>query len=193
MFLASTFFMNKGKPLFVMIAGPSAVGKNTIIKKIQELDDRFYYPKVLTDRPARIQDEKNSISQLEFDKIEETGKLLYVEVVYRSRYAILKEDVEAAVKSRKIPIVDTQFGLKLKGYDLLKIYILPPSLREFKKKLEVYRGDDREKRYKKDIEELRYLRKVKFKNVGIDKVITNRDLDFTAKRILKTVYAKITL
>jgi guanylate kinase len=183
--------MNNIRSLFVMIAGPSAVGKNTIIKKIQELDDRFYYPKVLTDRPARLVDEKHSITSAEFDKKEKSGELLYVEVVYGSRYAILKEDVIDAVENGKILIVDTQFDLELNDYDNLKIYILPTSLLELKRKLKVYRGEDREKRYKKDSEELKMLRKIKFQSFGIDQVIVNYNSDITAKEILRNANLRL--
>ena len=40
-------------PLFIIISGPSGVGKDSVIKRMQELDHSFHFVVTATDRPKR--------------------------------------------------------------------------------------------------------------------------------------------
>ena len=96
--------LNSG--LFVLLLGPSGVGKSTIIKELaKELDITYVTP--VMDRPSRPgETEKTSLAPEEFTKKEEAGEFLVVNHLYGSRYGTPRQTVEQILSARKIAVLD---------------------------------------------------------------------------------------
>ena len=95
---------NNHKPC--MIIGPSAVGKDTMINKLQKkYPDKIYKLPSYTTRPIR-ENEKEGIDYYfvtheEFDKMEKEGKLFGIQKYNNNKYASNKNKLEEALKNKK--------------------------------------------------------------------------------------------
>lgn len=90
-------------PLLVVISGPSGVGKDMTIKRMQELGYPFYFVVTATTRPKRP-DEVDGVdyffvSMSAFAEMIEKDELLEYAVVYGDYKGIPKEQVRKALRS----------------------------------------------------------------------------------------------
>ena len=73
-------------PLFVIISGPSAVGKDSVIKRIRDLDYPFHFLVTATDRPPRTGEisgvDYHFVSTDEFERMIANDELFEHAVVY---------------------------------------------------------------------------------------------------------------
>jgi len=139
----------KGK--LVILSAPSGSGKSTIIKHIQDRNLPLEFSVSATSRPPRG-NEKNGVeyfflSPEEFKKKISENLFIEYEEVYPDRfYGTLKSEVEKKLSEGKNIILDVDVagGLNIKkmyGENALLIFILPPSIGELQKRLEMRKTD----------------------------------------------------
>jgi len=91
------------KPVLVVISGPSGVGKDVTIKRMQELGYPFYFVVTTTTRPKRVGEEDGVdyffVSKGEFAQMIEEDELLEHAVVYGDYKGIPKAKVREALGS----------------------------------------------------------------------------------------------
>ena len=142
--------MNKKKGAFIVISGPSGVGKNTIA---DILIDKGYgiYSVSMTTRGIR-EGEKDGrdyffVSKEEFDKNIEEGNFLEYAKYGDNYYGTLKSYVFDNIdnSTNVIAVVDIQGGVNIEKIfpEAVLIFIMPPSFEELEKRLRG-RGTDSE-------------------------------------------------
>jgi len=148
---------------FLLIMGPSGVGKSTIINHLKKIDNRFEYIKPYTTRSLRVgETEKIHISLEEMEALNKAGQLLTINQFYGIYYATPKNSIDELLEQGKFPILDwpiEKMDIMNEQYEnkLYKVYIEPDNIEELKNRLN---NDDRDKngnRYVAGIEELNKL------------------------------------
>jgi len=135
----------------VIFSAPSGSGKSTIINRVLEKKLPLDFSVSATSRQPR-KNEKNGIEYFfispdEFrEKIREGCFIEYEEVYPDCFYGTLKSEVEKRLSEGKNIVLDLDVagGLNIKklyGEKALLIFIMPPSIKELQKRLEM-RGTD---------------------------------------------------
>jgi guanylate kinase len=92
---------------FLLLLGPSGVGKTSIIQWLRQLDDRFVYiSPYITRKLRKGETDKVSVSSKKLDKLVRDGKILVVNQLYDIRYATPREPIEQAFEAEKFPLLD---------------------------------------------------------------------------------------
>jgi guanylate kinase len=91
------------KPLLVVISGPSGVGKDVTLKRMQEIGYPFHFVVTTTDRPQRPGEVDGVdyffVSTAEFERLIEADDLLEHAIVYGQHKGVSREQVRRALKS----------------------------------------------------------------------------------------------
>lgn len=99
------FFLPHPEPLFIVISGPSGVGKDTIIQRMKERNLPFQFVVTATTRAPRPNEVHGKdyffYSQEEFTQMINRGELLEYALVYNDYKGIPKEQVKGALASGK--------------------------------------------------------------------------------------------
>lgn len=158
LFLSSTIAQAQSK--FLLLLGPSGVGKSTIIKRLKELDNRFEYISPLTTRPLRDgEKDKIHVSLEEIHKLDCEGKLLTINNIYGTYYATPKQNIDLALSSNRFPVLDwpaQKMDIMLMTYptDLFVVYIAPENNDELLRRLSLDNRDINGQRYSAGKDEL---------------------------------------
>lgn len=92
-------------PLLIVISGPSGVGKDALLKRLQEMGAPFHFVVTATTRPMREGEVHGQdyffVSTSEFAEMIEAGELLEYAVVYGDYKGIPKQQVREALASGK--------------------------------------------------------------------------------------------
>ena len=133
----------------IVVSGPSGAGKGTIISKLFEGYDNAWLSISMTSRAIRTNDIPNEtyffVSKEEFeDRIENNVFLEYA--MYNGNYYGTPKDKIVEKLNEGVDVIleiEIQGALKVKELipDAIFIFILPPSMKELKKRL-VNRGTD---------------------------------------------------
>jgi len=90
-------------PLLVVISGPSGVGKDVTLKRMQEKGYPFHFVVTSTDRPRRLGEVDGVdylfVSSAEFERMIEKDELLEHAVVYGQHKGVSKAQVNQALES----------------------------------------------------------------------------------------------
>jgi guanylate kinase len=91
------------QPLLIVLSGPSGVGKDTVLRRMKELQMPFHFVVTATTRPQRPS-EVNGVDYIfvsmgEFAEMIERGELLEYAIVYGDYKGIPKEQVRQALAS----------------------------------------------------------------------------------------------
>lgn len=174
---------------FFVICGATGVGKTTIIKKLTRNRSKVKI-KYVTPYMNRFlrdgEDEKISVEKDRFEKMEKEKKFVIVNEIYGNKYGTPKGLIDEILQKREIPILD--FPLiyinKLKKWELMVYYLLPPSFDEIKRRL-IDRGH--EERIREATREVEWFLKKGFKKYSnvIDKIILNDDIERVVAEIKK--------
>lgn len=95
--------LNEPHPLLVLISGPSGVGKDAVLKRMQELGYPFHFVITATTRPRRPGEVDGVdyffLSEAEFQAMLESGELLEHALVYGEHKGVPKAQVRQALAS----------------------------------------------------------------------------------------------
>ncbi|MBN2462033.1 MAG: guanylate kinase [Dehalococcoidia bacterium] len=183
-------------PLFIVISGPSGVGKDATLDKMKKDDSPFHYVLTATTRPKRP-GEKDGVdywflSEDKFRQMIETNQFLEWAKVYGNYYGVPKREIKDALKKGLDTIVkvDVQGAATIKKIlpDAVFIFLMPPSARELANRLKRRRGlpsAELEARFSKAQEEIESL-------PLFDYVVISHtdDLDLTVAQINAIVTAE---
>jgi guanylate kinase len=138
--------------LLIVLSSPSGAGKSTIARLLLASDPEITMSISATTRPKRpgeIDDEDyHFVDDERFDALIQTGEFVEWAPVFNYRYGTPKAPVKAALKAGSDILFDidwqgTQQLHSAMGEDLVRIFILPPSMEELERRLRE-RGTDTE-------------------------------------------------
>ncbi len=183
--------MKQGR--LIVISGPSGTGKGSIIKKVMERWPAAEFSISMTTRGKREGEEHGVhyyfATREEFEATIEDGGFLEWADVFGNYYGTPKAPVEKRLAEGADIIldIDIQGGMNVRKAmpGAVLIFILPPSIKELRRRLE-HRGTDAqdviEKRLAKALTEIGTAREY-------DYVVVNDDLDVAAEQVLSIVQA----
>ena len=137
--------MKKGT-IFI-VSSPSGCGKTTIIRNFLKKHNNFYFSISHTTRPKRPREVDGKdyffISKDEFQEMINNNQFLEWAIVHNEYYGTSKQNVlEKLDKGIDVILdIDVQGAKKIKqnpslnGYDIVSIFIFPPSYEELKKRI----------------------------------------------------------
>lgn len=176
-----------------IIEGPSGAGKGTVIKEILARDPHIKFSVSVTTRAPR-NNEVNGvdyyfISDAEYDKlVAEDAFYEYVDSQYGSRYGTLRSEVDSFINVGEDVLFDLDWmgarQMREKaGADVVTIYLLPPSIKEVRRRLEG-RGTDSKEVIEKRMNLV--LEKISHWN-EFDYVVVNETLEDTVEKIRRII------
>jgi len=138
-------------PLIVVVSGPSGVGKDTLLERMEEThaDLNFHFVVTATTREPR-EGERNEINHLflsreQFEMLIEDDQLLEHASVYGNYYGVPKMQVARALSEGKHVIlrVDYQGAERIRMLvpEALFVFVMPPNKETLRTRL-VERGQD---------------------------------------------------
>lgn len=182
--------MNKYKNYgqLIVISGPSGSGKGTIVKKLMdETDHNLWLSISCTSRKPRGKEkdgvEYYFLSEEEFEEKIQADEFLeyakYADNYYGTLKSSIKEKLEKGIDV--ILEIEIQGALKIKEKlpETIFIFILPPTMRELKKRLETRNTETKDKilkRFQRAYSELNEITKYNY-------VVINDDIDLATKKI----------
>lgn len=183
----SKIIKQKERGSLIVVSGPSGSGKGTIIQEFLKKHKEAWLSVSYTSRTPRTNDVPgetyNFITREEFEDKIKKGDLLEYAEYSGSYYGTPREHIEEKlVKGTDVILeIDVQGALKVKELvpETICIFILPPSMKELKKRL-VGRGtDSKEKilsRFKTAYQEINQITSYNY-------VVTNDDLEDAVNKI----------
>jgi len=189
-------YLEQPNPLLVVVSGPSAVGKDTVIRRMKELEYPFHFVVTATTRPPR-EGERHGVdyfflSEEEFVALMRNGELLEHALVYGQYKGVLKEQVRCALASGQDVVMrlDVQGAATVRRIipDAILIFLLAGSEDELLNRLRK-RGtetvEDLQRRIATIREEMEHI-------PGFDYVVVNRDgqLDRAVGKIAAIIAAE---
>tara|TARA_Y100001970_G_scaffold262827_1_gene347568 strand:+ start:17835 stop:18416 length:582 start_codon:yes stop_codon:yes gene_type:complete len=141
------------KPLMVVLSSPSGAGKTTLTKKIQESDSSFKVSVSHTTRKSRANEvdgvDYHFVNTEEFQKLINEKAFYEHAKIFDNYYGTSKSSINKITEKGHNVLfdIDWQGAEQLtnhKELNLLKIFILPPSIEELEKRLKLRNQDDKE-------------------------------------------------
>lgn len=139
------------KGAMFVIEAPSGTGKGTVIKEILKNDDNIKFSVSVTTRAPRVGEEEGVdyyfVTDEQYDEfMKQDAFYECVDSQYGSRYGTLRSEVDSFINVGQDVLFDMDWAgarqMKEKaGDDVVTIYLLPPSVRELRRRLEG-RGTD---------------------------------------------------
>lgn len=176
---------------FILLMGPSGVGKSTIISHLQQRDSRFIYISPFTTRELREgEKDKIQVSIEEIEQLNAEGKLLTVNYFYNTYYATPKYVIDEVFAQNNFPILDwpiEKLNIMEQHYPnrLYRVYIEPEDTTELLNRLQKDNRNIDGKRYNAGVEELEKLNSGTYDSL-IDLRIINRNN--CAEEIAQEIY-----
>lgn len=184
----------RSKQLFVLLLGPSGVGKSTIIHEInKQTSDKYTYISPFTTRVLRPgETEKISVGNDEFDSLERHGAFVLINSLYNVRYGTPLASILDTFDKGKTPILDFPLAkvsqLVRPEYNLLNVYVFPPNINEWKARLDK-EGRNNSSRFEDGVLELTMLSQMTAPHKDIHYSVVSRsgDIPLIANKIDKFV------
>lgn len=179
--------------VMMVLASPSGAGKSSISRALFEQDPNISLSVSVTTR-ARRTDEIHGkhywfVDIAEFQRMQAEGDLLESAEVHGNFYGTPREKVEERLRAGRDILFDIDYQGTLQllekcRSDMVTIFILPPSIRELRKRLE-RRAQDSKGTIEKRLKNAR----IEMQHYGeYDYVIVNRDLEESVQKV-RTVLA----
>tara|TARA_B100002051_G_C16683713_1_gene611366 strand:- start:649 stop:1200 length:552 start_codon:yes stop_codon:yes gene_type:complete len=182
----------------LVLSSPSGAGKTTLSKKIQQSDNSFRISVSHTTRKSR----PNEVEGVDYHFVSEekfksllNKKIFYEHTkIFGNYYGTSKSSVDEIVKKNCNVLFDIDWkgAQQLSSYkelNLLKIFILPPSKEELKKRL-IARNQDGEESIKNRL--LAYSQDIQHSN-EYDHVIVNDNVDKCFNEIKKIISNRLNI
>ena len=179
--------MNRRGIMFV-ISSPSGAGKTTLTRNLINDDRNLRLSISVTTRPRRASEvdgvHYHFISRQEFVRMRKSGALLESARVHGNYYGTPRAPVERALAAGRDVLFDIDWQGAKQLYekmraDVVSVFVLPPSARELKARLE-HRAEDRSdvilKRLRNAAEEIPHW-------AEYDYILVNRDLNESFKEL----------
>ena len=181
--------------VLLVISSPSGTGKTTICKKLLEYDKNIHLSVSVTTRKKR----KNEVEGVDYyfrskkDFLNSKSKNEFIEnaLVFENYYGTLKSEVLKYLDNGIDVLIDIdwqgtrQITKAMKG-NLIKIFLLPPSIKELKKRLSIRNSESvREINFRMSnaLKEIKHYDEYHY-------VLVNNNLDNTFQHILKILQAE---
>ena len=185
----------KKEGVLLVISSPSGTGKTTICKKLLEYDKNIHLSVSVTTRKKR----KNEVEGIDYyfrskkDFLNLKSQNFFIEnaLVFENYYGTLKSEVLEQLENGIDVLIDIdwqgtrQITQAMKG-NLIKIFLLPPSINELKKRLSKRNSDSIKEinfRMSKALKEIKHFDEY-------DYVLINDNLDNTFQKIVKIIEAE---
>ena len=182
----------KKEGVLLVISSPSGTGKTTICKKLLEYDKNIHLSVSVTTRKKR----KNEVegidyyfrSKKDFLNLKSHNSFIENALVFENYYGTLKSEVLEQLENGIDVLIDIdwqgtrQITQAMKG-NLIKIFLLPPSIDELKKRLSKRNSDSIKEinfRMSKALKEIKHFDEY-------DYVLVNDNLDNTFQNIVKII------
>ncbi|HVY52303.1 MAG TPA: guanylate kinase [Devosia sp.] len=179
--------------VMLVLASPSGAGKSSISRAIFEQDPNISLSVSVTTRPRRTDEIDGKhyrfIDVPTFQKMRAEGELLESAEVHGNFYGTPRAHVEDKLAQGRDILFDIDYQgtlqlLETARQDMVTIFILPPSIRELRKRLERRAQDTRpviEKRLRNARIEMDHF-------AEYDYVVINRDLEESVQKV-RTILA----
>ncbi len=136
-------------PLFVVLSGPSGVGKDAVLTRMKKLGRPFHYVVTATTRPKRVREENgvdyHFLSQQMFQQMLDEHLFLEWANVYGNSYGVPKDEVTQALARGLDAIVkvDVQGAATIKKIlpQAVFIFLAPPSFEALEDRLKRRRSE----------------------------------------------------
>ena len=185
----------KKEGVLLVISSPSGTGKTTICKKLLEYDKNIHLSVSVTTRKKR----KNEVegidyyfrSKKDFLNLKSQNSFIENALVFENYYGTLKSEVLEQLENGIDVLIDIdwqgtrQITQAMKG-NLIKIFLLPPSIDELKKRLSKRNSDSIKEinfRMSKALKEIKHFDEY-------DYVLVNDNLENTFQKIVKILEAE---
>lgn len=172
----------------LILSGPSGCGKSSLLKKLYEKIDSYYFSISTTTRAPRV-GEQDGVDYLftdiaSFEKDIENGNFLEYAKVHNNYYGTSLKPIQQALSEGKLVI----FDIDVQGHELVRqkldsvttsVFITTPSLKILDARLNARGTDDQ------DVIEKRIANsKIEINSIDTyDYIIINDDLDTAAKEL----------
>ena len=185
----------KRRGILFVLSSPSGAGKSSISKYILKTDEHIHLSVSFTTRKKRNEEifgkDYNFISKSDFQKKVNEGYFLEWAEVFGNYYGTPKDIVQKSISNGVDVLfdIDWQGTQKLsgnEGYEVVSIFILPPSRQELENRLRNRAQDtiaEVKKRMSKASDEMSHY-------MEYDYIIINNDLEESAAQILNILRAE---
>lgn len=120
---------------FLLLLGPSGVGKSRVIGTLRRMSSKFVYISPYMTRPLRCGEiDKISITRVQMEQMEQNGEFVTVNTLFGGiRYGTPRDPIINALNAGNYPVLDwpvhrlTIMRLAFPG-QLFTVYVAPPSL-----------------------------------------------------------------
>jgi len=171
----------------IILSSPSGVGKTTLTKKIQQKYPNFKISVSHTTRIPRSNEvdgvDYHFVSKESFKKLIDQNKFYEYAKIFENYYGTLRKTVDEDIISNDLIFdIDWQGTKQLSQFNnlkLIKIYLIPDSKEELKKRLikrDQNTKEEVDKRYKSFNEDVKHWN-------DYDYIIINKNLDICFKQI----------
>ena len=185
----------KKEGVLLVISSPSGTGKTTICKKLLEYDKNIHLSVSVTTRKKRKNDVEGIDyyfrSKKDFLNLKSQNSFIENAFVFENYYGTLKSEVLEQLENGIDVLIDIdwqgtrQITQAMKG-NLIKIFLLPPSIDELKKRLSKRNSDSIKEinfRMSKALKEIKHFDEY-------DYVLVNDNLENTFQKIVKIIEAE---
>lgn len=184
----------KKQGLLIVLSGPSGSGKNTVCDMVKEVMPNIWESVSMTSRKPRKGEVDGKdyyfVSEEKFEKNIEEGKMLEHAKFAGNYYGTPRESVQKQLDAGKdvLLVIEIQGALQIKEKipQALFVFLLPPSMKELKRRLRMRKTETEEKlmeRFETAYKEINELPKYNY-------VIVNDKADEAARKLEAIISAE---